>query len=170
MKSGLQSETKRRILKPLGIVLLALAASLLLTRCGSEKDNNTDTLEPTFSSIYTNVLVSNCASCHAPGEAAYDTNMVEIDLTSKTTAYNTIRNGVVTATTADPTCAGLNYISAGNANASYFAAVIDTGINPTFNSGGCAAPTNTHVNGSVSLTADEEDAIATWINQGAANN
>ncbi len=170
MKSGLLSETKRRILKPLGIVLLALAASLLLTRCGSEKDNNTDTLEPTFSSIYTNVLVSNCASCHVPGEAAYDTNGVLIDLTSKTTAYNTISSGVVTATTADANCDGDDYITAGNANASYFAAVVDTGINPTFNANGCTAPTNTHVNGLTSLTADEEDAIASWINQGAANN
>lgn len=151
------------------MVSFAAAAALtavLISACGDKKEEETE-LKPTFSSIYENVIVKNdCASCHQPGKAQYDT-VKNLDLSSKANAYTTLTGAM--QINGKPECDAGRYVTGGDLTTSALWAVLDEDTRTAFSAKvtDCSIISETEMN--ISVSAAEKTAIKEWISGGAKN-
>ena len=159
-----------RVLVLLSGVALASAAALTMSGCGSSNSASPASnvaVDPSFTSIYTNVLSQNCASCHQPGGSG-TLNGANLDFSSQSQAYNTIFDMVAGLSSSG--CTSLHNVVASAPRSSYLLAVIDSSYNRAgFGAASGCQPIASHVSGGYASPAAQA-AIVTWITNGAANN
>ncbi|MCB0342207.1 MAG: c-type cytochrome [Pseudobdellovibrionaceae bacterium] len=145
-----------------------LAFTLLLARC-SDPLNTAGDVEPTFSSLYSKLFSTECASCHQPGGSGYVAG-APLDFSSTSTGYFSLFQSVGGASNSG-TCGSLSNVAAGSPSQSYLMGVVSSQYYED-NFGGVSGctPINTHINGVVNLSTSEQAALEQWIQSGAANN
>jgi hypothetical protein len=143
-----------------------------------------DTLDPTFTNVYANVIGARCTSCHAPGKSGVTAG--GLDLSTAAAAYANLVNvpsAGTSAGSAGVTCASLGIdqtadaggdggpvllrvVPGDSADSLIFEKVNDKllGTNPPCGSAMPLGATN------APLTQAQVNLIASWINAGAQNN
>ncbi len=140
--------------------------SILYTSCG---ERGTDSVEPTFSSLYANYFSSACVQCHSPGTDAYDDGVL-FDFTTQESAYDSLLSRTVTSPSNPGLCLGVKIVDAGNAKNSYLTGVLLGSYNTNNFAGvsGCR-PDQGHINRN-DFPSSAQSALLNWINEGAQNN
>lgn len=127
-------------------------------------------LAPTrFSQVYSETLAPACAQCHQPGGSATVDYGVNLDFSSRATAFSTLQ-GEVASVTSRGQCGGVRLVSAGAYKNSYLAAEISRDYTNS-NFGGVAGciPSVFHYS-VINLSQNQIDGVISWIQAGAANN
>jgi len=133
-------------------------------------DVTCDTLIPTFTNVYANVIGARCTGCHRPGAGGVNVGM--LDMSTQAKAYANLV-GVISAGTgtgtSGVTCvsAAVPRVAAGNAAGSLLFNKVSSklaGVNPT-----CGSPMPLPAT-AAPLTQAQVDLIASWIDGGALNN
>ena len=155
------------------IVTITVAVSPNAPGCTSAPQSveiTCDTLNPTFTNVYANVLAARCISCHRPGGSGV--NAGQLDLSTQADAYANLV-GVISAGTgagtSGVTCAAaaVPRVAAGNSAGSLLFNKVNSKLPPgTLPVCGSPMP----LPGSASpLTQAQVDLIAAWIDAGALN-
>jgi hypothetical protein len=166
----------RTLLRLIGLVGLIL----VIARCGSNSSDGRQSPlgarsdSGTFSAIYQNTIQSECIQCHEPGQSSGVQAGTSLDFTSQSQAYATLTSGstsVVSATDAGG-CIGAAIIVGGNPGQSYFAATLFTDWAQKYSNASFpnCDPYSHVVHQNLNLSADEENSIIAWIQNGAQNN
>lgn len=160
-----------RFFETLKLTGLLLAVPLLLTNCGSKNNSNTSGIQPTFTSIYTNILSKNCVQCHEPQGSATQVSGTQIDFSNKSSAYQTLTSGTTSGDTAilSGQCTNVPLVHASHPESSYLMATLATDYHHSdFYKPGCT-PYSPSGHGAT-IDSTEKDAIVDWIKNGALNN
>jgi hypothetical protein len=128
-----------------------------------------DTLNPTFTNMYTNVIASRCTSCHQPGRSGVTVGM--LDMSTPAVAYASLVGVAAAGTgagTSGVTCASAmsTRVVPGNTVASLLFNKVNSkllGVNPV-----CGSPMPLPAT-AAPLTAAQVDLIGAWIAAGAMN-
>ena len=153
-------------------VTITLAVSPNAPGCTSATqtvDVTCDTLIPTFTNVYANVIAARCTSCHRPGGGGVNVGM--LDMSTQAAAYANLvgvtsagtgagTSGVMCATAAVPR------VAAGNSAGSLVFNKVNSklaGVLPV-----CGSPMPTPAS-APPLTQAQIDLIAGWIDAGALN-
>lgn len=129
-----------------------------------------DTLNPTFTNVYANVISARCTSCHRPGASGVNTG--QLDMSTQAGAYANLV-GVVSAGigagTSGVTCAvaAVPRVAAGNAAGSLLFSKVNSKL-PMQSPPPCGSPMPLPAS-AAPLTQAQVDLIASWINAGALN-
>ena len=133
-------------------------------------DVTCDTLIPTFTNVYANVIGARCTGCHRPGGGGLTVGM--LDMSTQAKAYANLV-GVVSAGTgagtSGVTCASaaVPRVAAGNSAGSLLYNKVASklaGVSPA-----CGSPMPLPGT-AAALTQAQVDLIASWIDGGALNN
>jgi hypothetical protein len=131
-----------------------------------------DTLTPTFTNVYANVIGARCTGCHRPGGSGVNVGM--LDMSTQARAYANLVNVNAAGTgagTSGITCASLSppmaRVSPGNSGASLLFNKVSSKITATL--AACGSPMPLPATGAP-LTQAQVDLIQSWINGGALNN
>jgi hypothetical protein len=155
-----------------GTVTITLAVSPTAAGCASATqsvDVVCDTLNPTFTNVYANVIGVRCTGCHRPGAGGVTVGM--LDMSTQAAAYTNLV-GVASlgtgAGTSGTTCASIMMprVAAGNAAGSLLYNKVASkiaGVNAA-----CGSPMPLPATGAP-ITQAQADLIAAWIGAGAAN-
>lgn len=154
-----------------GTVTITLAVSPTGPGCTSTQmvDVVCDTLNPTFTNVYANVIGARCTGCHRPGGGGVNTGM--LDMSTQATAYANLV-GVASAGTAGGasgiTCASIamTRVSPGNATGSLLYNKVASKLAGT--PAACGSPMPLPAT-ATPLTQAQVDLIAAWIGGGALN-
>jgi len=129
-----------------------------------------DTLNPTFTNVYANVISARCTSCHRPGASGVNTG--QLDMSTQAGAYANLV-GVVSAGTgagtSGVTCAvaAVPRVAAGNAAGSLLFNKVNSKL-PMQPLPPCGSPMPLPAS-AMPLTQAQVDLISAWINAGALN-
>lgn len=155
-----------------GPVTITLAVSPTAPGCtGATQsvDVVCDTLNPTFTNVYANVIGARCTGCHRPGASGVNVGM--LDMSTQAAAYTNLV-GVASAGTGAGTsmitCASIAMprVAAGNATGSLLFNKVASklaGVNAA-----CGSPMPLPAT-ATPLTQAQVDLIAAWIGAGAMN-
>ena len=135
-----------------------------------------DTLNPTFTNVYSNVIASRCTSCHQPGKSGVTTGM--LDMSTAPTAYAALVGVPAAGTGAGAsgvTCASLGVavadagapllrVAAGDFADSLLYAKVNDKLAGTTPPCGSGMPLT-----GAALTQPQVDLIGAWIAAGAPN-
>jgi mono/diheme cytochrome c family protein len=154
------------------LVTVTLAVSPTAPGCTSATQSveiNCDTLIPTFTNVYANVISQRCVSCHRPGGSGVNTGM--LDMSTQAAAYANlvgVTSAGTGAGTSGVTCAAaaLPRVQAGMSGAS----LLFTKVNSKL--AGALAPCGSPMplpGGAPALLPAQVDLIAGWIDVGALN-
>ncbi len=131
-----------------------------------------DTLNPTFTNVYTNIIGVRCIGCHRPGGSGFTVGM--LDMSTPATAYASLVNvnGAGTgAGTSGVTCAAVSplvpRVSPGNSAGSLLFEKVNAKLTGTLPP--CGSPMPLPATGAP-LTQAQVNLIAAWIDAGANNN
>jgi len=158
---------------PVTITVTALPSAAACPNVSSQSVTVTcDTLNPTFTSVYSTIIGVRCVGCHRPGGGGVTVGM--LDMSSPTAAFNNlvgINAQGTGAGTSGVTCASLMpaavRVSAGHSGDSLLYDKVNskrTATNPR-----CGSPMPLPAT-AAPLTQAEVDLIAAWIDAGALNN
>lgn len=151
-------------------VILLIGATLTLSQCSN---NSLTSVEPTFSSLYTNFFYNNCLTCHQPGGTATVASAT-LDFTDASTAYTSLRTSVASGITSGTACAGISIINTTTPANSFILAILSTDYYSTDFAGAtnCTPYTEHHTNIAISqaFTSNVKTALVEWITQGAQDN
>ena len=133
-------------------------------------DVECDTLIPTFTNVYANVISQRCTSCHRPGGGGVNVGM--LDMSTQPVAYAAlvgVTSAGTGAGTSGVTCASaaVPRVAANNAAGSLLFNKVSSklaGVMPL-----CGSPMPTPAT-AAPLTQAQIDLIAGWIDAGALNN
>jgi mono/diheme cytochrome c family protein len=153
-------------------VTITLAVSPTAPGCTSATrtvDVVCDTLNPTFTNVYANVIGARCTGCHRPGAGGVTVGM--LDMSTQAAAYANlvgVPSAGTGAGTSGITCASIAMarVSAGNATGSLLYNKVASklaGVNAA-----CGSPMPLPAS-AVALTQAQVDLIAAWIGGGALN-
>jgi hypothetical protein len=153
-------------------VTITVAVSPTATGCASASqsvDVLCDTLNPTFTNVYANVIGARCTGCHRPGSSGVNVGM--LDMSTQAVAYTNlvgVPSAGTGAGTSGITCASIMMprVSAGNATGSLLYNKVAsklTAVTPA-----CGSPMPLPATASA-LTQAQVDLIAAWIGAGALN-
>ena len=153
-------------------VSVAPAASVCPTTSSRSVTVTCDTLNPTFTNVYANIIGARCIGCHRPGGSGFTVGM--LDMSTPATAYASlvgVNDAGVGAGTSGITCASMSpplpRVSSGNSAGSLLFIKVNTKRNGTLPA--CGSPMPLPAAGAP-LTQAQVDLIAAWIDAGAANN
>jgi hypothetical protein len=154
------------------IVTVTLAVSPSAPGCASATQSveiTCDTLIPTFTNVYANVLSPRCISCHRPGGSGVNAGM--LDMSTQATAYANlvgVTSAGTGAGTSGVTCAtaALPRVAAGNAVGSLLFNKVNSKLAATLAACGSPMPLP---GSAAALTQAQVDLIAGWIDAGALN-
>ena len=154
------------------IVTVTLAVSPSAPGCTSATQSveiTCDTLIPTFTNVYANVISQRCVSCHRPGGGGVNVGM--LDMSTQAAAYANlvgVTSAGTGAGTSGVTCmmAALPRVLAGNAAGSLLFNKVNSKLTATLPPCGSPMPTPA---GAPALTQAQVDSIAGWIDGGALN-
>jgi hypothetical protein len=129
-----------------------------------------DTLNPTFTNVYANVIGARCTGCHRPGGGGVVVGMLDMSTPAK--AYANLVNVVSAGTgagTSGVTCAAaaVPRVSPGNSAGSLLFEKVNSKLTSTQPPCGSPMPLPATA---LSLSAAQVNLIAQWIDAGAANN
>jgi len=131
-----------------------------------------DTLNPTFTNVYSTILGVRCTGCHRPGGGGVTVGM--LDLSTAAAAYTNlvgVNASGIGAGTSGVTCASLNpaqvRVVANDAAASLLINKLQSKISGTL--ANCGSPMPLPATGAP-LRQSEVDLISAWIGAGALNN
>ncbi|MBF0314051.1 MAG: hypothetical protein HQK50_03305 [Oligoflexia bacterium] len=154
--------------KKLSLVLLFVSMATLfltLSGCGEKGPNTAGSSR--FTGLYENTIKPNCASCHVPSGEVYREGKVLLDFSTKSSAYNTLTSKLSVSPSAQY-CEGIAYVTAGDPNSSYLAAIlIESYSSVNFAGKVNCVPYNIHLMDQ-QLSEEEKSNIIAWINEGAA--
>lgn len=154
------------------LIYILILTTILLTRCGS-KDNPTTSsgVQPTFSSLYSNVFSKNCIQCHEPQGSATVTYGTNIDFSTQGIAYTTLTSGTSVGSISNTSgqCHSVPLIEPNQPTSSYMLATLFSDYTHSdFYKIGCT-PYSPSAHGATLDSADEA-ALVQWIQNGALNN
>jgi hypothetical protein len=162
--------------------LAACVVSLLIVSCSDKKEDSPPPPDLTkFSGIYESYLKS-CGECHEPGNVAYTQKVGNLDMSSEEAAYTSLLKSIDVKRQLGADCAQRNYVKAGNPSESYLYAIMDISTRETFATGSnslCAPllhvaefdSSGANVGGPANKpTAEQKEAIRSWIEKGATRN
>ncbi len=161
---------KFRIFEDVKTTILLLALPIILTHCNPKDSLKTSNIQPSFSSIYENVLSKNCVGCHEP-QGMGTVQGAQIDFSSKAIAYQTLTSSYSSGTASNSSgqCSSVPLVSAGHPESSYMLATLFTDYHHSnFGINGCT-PHSPSAHGAT-VDSSEKDAIVNWIQNGAQNN
>jgi hypothetical protein len=143
------------------VSLLVVAAS-----CG-KKEESVDLSK--FSGLYSSYLKS-CSECHEPNNIVYKDQVKNLDLSTEDAAYASLTSIADIPRLSGLGCTSVRYVQAGAASKSILYAILDSSTADSFDSGACKPLKHTQADGGVanSPSAEQKQAIAEWINKGAA--
>jgi hypothetical protein len=155
-----------------GTVTITLAVSPTASTCTTATQTVEvvcDTLNPTFTNVYANVIGARCTGCHRPGSSGVNVGI--LDMSTQAAAYANlvgVASAGTGAGTSGVTCASIAVprVSAGNATASLLYNKVASklaAVTPA-----CGSPMPLPAT-STPLTQAQVDLIAAWINAGALN-
>src|SRR5581483_7378400 len=131
-----------------------------------------DTLNPTFTNVYANVIGARCTGCHRPGGSGVTVGM--LDMSTQARAYMNLVNvnaAGIGAGTSGITCASLSpaipRVSPGSSGVSLLFNNVNSKLAMT--TPACGAPMPLRATGAPVAEA-QVDLIRTWIGCGAPNN
>jgi hypothetical protein len=153
-------------------VTITLAVSPTAPGCTSATqsvDVICDTLNPTFTNVYANVIGARCTGCHRPGAGGVTVGM--LDMSTQAAAYANlvgVASAGTGAGTSGVTCASIAVprVSAGNATASLLFNKVASKLAATPPPCGSPMPLPATA---APLTQAQVDLIGAWINGGALN-
>jgi hypothetical protein len=154
------------------IVTITLAVSPTAAGCASSTQSvevTCDTLIPTFTNVYANVIGTRCTGCHRPGGGGVTTGM--LDMSTQATAYARlvgVPSAGTGAGTSGVTCASIAMprVAAGNSAGSLLFNKVNSKLAGT--PAACGSPMPLPAT-AVPLTQAQVDLIAGWIDGGALN-
>jgi hypothetical protein len=153
-------------------VTITLAVSPSVPGCASATqsvDVTCDTLNPTFTNVYANVIGARCTGCHRPGASGVNVGM--LDMSTQAKAYANlvgVASAGTGAGTSGVTCASIAVprVSAGSATGSLIYNKVASKLAGT--PPPCGSPMPLPATGAP-LTQAQVDLIGAWINGGALN-
>ena len=159
-----------------GTVTITVSAAPTGSACPATSSRSVtvtcDTLNPTFTNVYTNIIGVRCTGCHRPGGSGVNVGM--LDLSTPATAYASLVNVNAAGTgagTSGVTCASLMpplpRVSPANSAGSLLFMKVNSKRNGTLPA--CGSPMPLPATGAP-LTQAQVDLIAAWIDAGALNN
>jgi hypothetical protein len=127
-----------------------------------------DTLNPTFTNVYANVIAARCTSCHRPGGGGFTVGL--LDLSTQAAAYSNLVGVAAQGTgagTSGITCASasLTRVTPNDAAHSLLVNKISSKLAGTVPACGSPMPPGA----AAPLTAAQADLIVSWIGAGALN-
>jgi hypothetical protein len=154
-------------------VTITLTVSPSLPSCPSATqsvDVTCDTLNPTFTNVYANVIGARCTGCHRPGASGVNVGM--LDMSTPAAAYTNlvgVTSAGTGAGTSGVTCAvaAVPRVSAGSAATSLLFNKVASKLAGTPPPCGSPMPLPATA---APLTQAQVDLIGAWINAGALNN
>jgi len=155
------------------IVTITLAVSPSVPGCTSAVQTvevTCDTLNPTFTNVYANIIGARCASCHRPN-ATTGVSAGNLDMSTQPTAYANLVGVAAAGTgagTSGITCvsAMLTRVVAGNSAGSLLHNKVASKLAGTLALCGSPMPLP---GGAMPLTQAQVNLIAAWIDGGALN-
>lgn len=161
-----------RVIRLVGVVFICS----LMFACGDSGDDESSSLQPTLTSLWDNLLTGCGVNCHSPNAA--DGSELGPDMSTKANFYANVVGKSVTADypnwaglkTGD--CNNINFITPGNANESTLTAALILSISDSLATAqSCVTAYNFHdVNNQAISDQELQNALITWINNGAQNN
>ncbi|MEN9528927.1 MAG: hypothetical protein RI932_800 [Pseudomonadota bacterium] len=162
--------------------LAAFITLLGVVSCGDKKSDSPPPPDLTkFSGIYTSYLKS-CGECHVPGDVAYSQKVSNLDMSSEEAAYTSLLQVAQVKRQLGADCAERNYVKANSPSTSYLYAIMDSATREAFAAGSNALCTpllhvaefdssGANVGGQANKpTAEQKEAIRSWIERGAPRN
>ncbi|MES1204949.1 MAG: hypothetical protein ABUS79_03345 [Pseudomonadota bacterium] len=157
-------------------VVITLNVSSTAPECAATSSQSVtvtcDTLNPTFTNVYANVIGARCTSCHRPGAGGVTVGL--LDLSTAAAAYANLVNvpgAGIGAGTSGLTCAALvppmARVSPGSATASLLFNKVNAKL--MARPAPCGSPMPTPAT-AVALTQAQVNLIQAWIDAGALNN
>jgi len=154
------------------LIYILILGAVLLTRCGSKNNPTTVSgVQPTFSSLYSNVFSKNCIQCHEPQGSATVNNGTTLDFSTQGMAYTTLTSGTSVGSFSNNNgeCHSVPFIVSSQPTSSYMlATLISDYTHSDFYNVGCT-PYSPSAHGATLDSADET-ALVQWIQNGALNN
>jgi hypothetical protein len=155
---------------------LPLLLSTLMFGCGGEGSDSQSPVEPTYTSLWDHLFSGCGVNCHGPDSS--DGTQFGPDLTSKNSFLDNTKDMNVNidflawASVKTGDCNDVNFITPGNADQSTVAASLIQSISDRLAaSDNCVTSFNLHEVNRVTITDQAvENALVTWINNGAQNN
>jgi mono/diheme cytochrome c family protein len=128
-----------------------------------------DTLNPTFTNVYANVIGARCTGCHRPGAGGVTVGM--LDMSTQAAAYTNmvgVASAGTGAGTSGITCASIAMprVAAGNATGSLLFNKVSSKVTGMLAACGSPMPLPATA---TPLTQAQVDLIAAWIGAGAMN-
>lgn len=147
---------------------LTLLSAILMFASGCGDQSSNTSITSNFSSIYSNLLSTDCMSCHVPGGVA-TSDGANFDLSTEDTAYSTLTSNTFGGTSSSG-CGTVSLVDAGSASTSGLMAILFDDI--TNSDGGfvliSCTPYSVH-HSDQNISDEERTAITDWINNGAAD-
>lgn len=149
-------------LAPFSFISLVLLA-LVFSACQKPEDD----IQPNFSSIWDKKLSKSCANCHQPGGSAWEDYNIKVDFRDKASTYSWLVSDKVVS---NPNCTSIKIVTPWIPEQSYLAGLLISAYNKNNFGGqlGCK-PDVEHIE-SLYASEKEQQAILTWIKEGAQNN
>ncbi len=152
--------------KVIPTILLMTACVTLFLKCGEDEKEEA----AKFSNLYSKVFEPECSQCHVPTGNVYVDSKVLIDMSSKSTAYESLTSKISSADGSSAVCAGIKYVESKDPDKSYLAAVLFSDYaKKGFGGKAECVPYNLH-HTDISLKDDQKEAIIKWIKDGAKDN
>ncbi|MBM3380963.1 MAG: hypothetical protein FJY29_00785 [Betaproteobacteria bacterium] len=160
----------------------ALVLAFGIVSCGDKKSEPAPAPDLTkFSGIYSSYLKS-CGECHEPGNVAYSQKVTNLDMSTEEAAFTSLLLAVQVKKQDGFGCAERNYVKAGSPSTSYLYAIMDTATREAFATGSDQSCTpllhvaefdaaGNNIGGAANKpTAEQKEAIRSWIERGAPRN